>query len=141
MADPKWIWTKEVCIPNESEAGKRVLDEVVHQLEANSWNQRDIFGVHLSVEEALVNAMKHGNGFDASKKVRFCCHLAQDRVRIQITDEGSGFNPADVPDCTDPENLEAPSGRGLMLMRSFMSNIQYNDVGNSLTMEKCRSDN
>ena len=59
-------------------------------------------------------------------------------LRIEIEDEGAGFNPLDVPDPTAEENLELPSGRGLMLMKNFMSNVEYNSLGNRVTMEKKR---
>ena len=58
---------------------------------------------------------------------------------IQITDEGTGFDPEGVADCTDAEHIELPSGRGIMLMRSFMNRVEYNKRGNVVTMEKDRS--
>jgi serine/threonine-protein kinase RsbW len=100
--------------------------------------QHDVFGVHLAMEEALVNAIRHGNRLDPGKQVQFACRMTPDLVRIEITDEGDGFDPSSIPDPTDPEHIEAPSGRGLMLMRSFMSRVEYNDVGNRVVMEKER---
>jgi serine/threonine-protein kinase RsbW len=67
------------------------------------------------------------------------CHVSRDHVRVEITDEGQGFDPASVPDCTLEERLEAPSGRGVMLMRSFMTRITYNAKGNSVVLEKSRA--
>jgi serine/threonine-protein kinase RsbW len=66
------------------------------------------------------------------------CEVSADRVRVAITDEGPGFDPASVPDCTAEERLEAPSGRGVMLMRSFMTSIEYNAAGNAVVLEKVR---
>jgi serine/threonine-protein kinase RsbW len=60
-------------------------------------------------------------------------------LRVEITDEGGGFNPASVPDPTEDDNLECPCGRGLMLMRSFMSVVRFNDRGNSVLMERSRT--
>jgi serine/threonine-protein kinase RsbW len=138
MSDPRWSWSAERVIPSEPGAGKAVLEEVLRRLEENDWVQHDIFGVHLAMEEALVNAIKHGNGHDIRKQVRVQCQVSPERVRIEIADEGPGFNPDDVPDPTDEENLDMPSGRGIMLMRSFMSRVQYNDRGNCVSMEKDR---
>ena len=59
-------------------------------------------------------------------------------VEIRIADEGAGFNPQCVADCTADENLETPNGRGIMLMRNFMSRVEYNASGNCVTMEKLR---
>jgi len=139
MINSRWIWSKQQYLPSEVASGYPILQELLGQLEDADWNQHDVFGVHLAVEEALVNAIKHGNRYDESKQVHIACKLAPDLVRVEITDEGHGFDPADVPDPTADENLDNPSGRGIMLMRSFV-NIQYNDAGNQVTLEKHRSD-
>ncbi len=138
MSEDRWIWQLERVIPSETGAGAPVLQEVLDQLEKHQWVQHDTFSIHLAVEEALVNAIRHGNRLDPSKHVRVACRLSHDLVRIEITDEGEGFDPSAVTDPTDPANIEAPSGRGLMLMRSFMSRVEYNDVGNHVVMEKER---
>jgi serine/threonine-protein kinase RsbW len=108
------------------------------QLEAQHWQQREIFAVHLATEEALVNAIRHGNGFDARKNVHFVCLLGGDRIHIEITDEGRGFDPSSLPDPTCDDHLHAPRGRGVMLMRAFMSRVEFNALGNRVTMEKER---
>jgi serine/threonine-protein kinase RsbW len=138
MSDDSWTWSSERVIPSETNAGKVVLDELLHHLEANQWVQHDIFGIHLAMEEALVNAIKHGNRHDMNKSVHVCCKVSPKRMWVRIADEGPGFNPEHVADCTDLENLDVPSGRGIMLMRSFMSRVEYNDKGNCVTMEKER---
>ena len=107
-------------------------------LEQRAFSDRDCFGVKLALEEAIVNAIKHGNGMDPDKCVHVHCHVTDERVKIVIEDEGPGFDPGDVPDPTEDENLDKPSGRGLMLMRSFMSRVEYNDKGNCVVMEKVR---
>jgi serine/threonine-protein kinase RsbW len=103
--------------------------------------QEDLFGVHLAVEEAVVNAIRHGNKLDAAKRVRLLCKICDHRLRIEVADEGPGFDPAKVPDPTENENLEVPSGRGIMLMRNFMHFVEYNAVGNRVVMEKHRPRN
>ena len=116
-----------------------MLDDLLVQLEAHNWAEYDIHGIHLALEEALVNAIRHGNRSDISKNVHVACKLSPEQLWVQIRDEGAGFNPEEVPDCTDPENLEIPSGRGIMLMRAFMSKVEYNDRGNCVVMEKHRA--
>ena len=91
------------------------------------------------IAEAIVNAIVHGNRLDPAKKVHVECVVSPDVTRIAITDEGAGFDPASVPDCTSDERLEAPGGRGVMLMRSFMSRIEYNAKGNGVVLEKIRN--
>lgn len=139
MADHTGLWTRVSKIPSEPLAGKQLIDEILEQLARFQWPDCDVFGIHLAVEEAIVNAIKHGNQDDPSKFVEVTIDISRDRMRIQVTDQGRGFNPADVPDPTDDENLELPSGRGLMLMRSFMSHVEYNQLGNSVTMGKERN--
>ena len=85
-----------------------------------------------------MNAIKHGNRFDASKQVTVECQLAENRVEIRVSDEGEGFRPEEVPDCTAEENLDKESGRGLLLMRSFMNEVEFNEQGNSVMMWKER---
>jgi serine/threonine-protein kinase RsbW len=138
MVEP-WLWRYDRVIASDPAVARQVLDEMLVQLEAQRWQQRDIFAVHLATEEALVNAINHGNGADADKSVHFVCLLGGDRVRIEITDEGRGFDPAALPDCTNGDHLHVPSGRGVMLMRAFMSRVEFNDRGNAVTMEKERN--
>ena len=82
--------------------------------------------------------MHHGNGCDAGKNVHVVCLLGGDRIRIEITDEGRGFDPSALPDPTCDDHLHAPCGRGVMLMRAFMSRVEFNARGNGVTMEKER---
>lgn len=128
----------EVVIPSDTSAGQSVQDRIIGFLEALDYHDRDVFGVRLAIEEALVNAIKHGNCLCDTKNVSVSCRLAQDRLWICITDEGAGFCPEDVPDPTEEENLERPCGRGIMLMRNFMSEVKYNKQGNCVEMEKHR---
>lgn len=136
MSEERWTWRSERVIPSKTGAGGAVLQEVLSQLEQYNWPQRDIFSVHLALEEALVNAIKHGNRHDITKKVHVACSMTPKLLRIEITDEGQGFDPSTLPDPTDEDHIDAPSGRGVMLMRSFMSRVEYNEAGNHVIMEK-----
>lgn len=128
-----------VSIPSDTAAGQEVQEHIVKLLEGMNYPDRDVFGVRLALEEALVNAIKHGNRMDPDKMVRVQCRISVDRVVIEITDEGQGFSLDDVPDPTDDENLERPCGRGIMLMRHFLNSVTYNDVGNKVVLEKIRA--
>ncbi len=134
-----WTWTTEKRFASRRGAGLRVLNDLLGALHRENWSEPEVFGIRLAVEEAIVNAIKHGNGSDVKKHVQVACQLSPDRVRVEIIDEGPGFNPANVPDCTAEENLERPCGRGIMLMRSFMSQVQYHDRGNRVVLEKHRA--
>jgi len=126
----------DVTIPSDPDEARRVQAEIEADLKTNSYSERDIFGIKLALEEALVNAIKHGNQMDRSKKVKISYEVSPDRFEIHITDEGVGFDPCDVPDPTAFENLERPCGRGLMLMRHYMSEVTFSPRGNSVHMRK-----
>lgn len=136
MPSDRWCWTTERKLASRSASSHRAIRDVVQQLKQHGWPREDIFGVRLALEEALINAIKHGNHSDASKSVYFLCQLAADRLRLEIRDEGAGFDPELVPDPTDPEHISLPSGRGLLLMRAYMSHVEYNAKGNGVVMEK-----
>jgi serine/threonine-protein kinase RsbW len=127
---------REVVIASDPAEARRVQNEIEGHLQAHRAGERDIFSIKLALEEALVNAIKHGNQLDRGKKVTVAYRVQPDRFEITITDEGPGFDPADVPDPTAVENLERPCGRGLMLMRHYMNEVQYTSGGNTVFMVK-----
>lgn len=131
-------WTIERTIPSELLAGRQILEEVLEKLEAENWTSRDLFGIRLALEEAVVNAIKHGNCLDKNKHVHVICRSTSEKLHVEVSDQGCGFSPEAVPDCTDADRIEVPNGRGIMLMRSFMSLVEYNDAGNVVVMEKLR---
>ena len=134
----QWIWQCDRVIPTDNAAGRGLLDEVLAQLERQHWRQHDVFGVHLAMEEALRNAIQHGNQLDASKRIHVNCRVSPERIRIEIADEGAGFDPAALPDPTCSEGLKSPTGRGVLLMRAFMSRVEYSAAGNRVVLEKER---
>jgi serine/threonine-protein kinase RsbW len=134
-----WAWTHESRLPSVFGAQQPFLGELLRELARHEWSDHEIFGIHLAAEEALVNAIRHGNRSDRSKQVHVVCKLGPKRVLLEIADEGPGFNPAQVPDCTAEENMLRPSGRGILLMRNYMSRVEYIDGGNRVVLEKHRS--
>jgi serine/threonine-protein kinase RsbW len=139
MSSPAPCLTLDLSIPSDMAEARRVQLEVEKALQQVQFNEHDIFAIKLALEEALVNAIKHGNQMDASKKVYVSCRVHTDRFEVQITDEGPGFDPGEVPDPTAPENLERPCGRGLLLMRHYMSEVVYHDRGRAVRMAKLRN--
>jgi serine/threonine-protein kinase RsbW len=126
----------DVVIPSDPAEARRVQDQIEQLLHSRAAHDHDVFSIRLALEEALVNAIKHGNQMDRAKKVHISYRLHGDRFEVHIADEGPGFDPADVPDPTAFENLERPCGRGLMLMRHYMTEVAYNDRGNAVSMCK-----
>ena len=134
MPDP----AGEYVIPSDLEAARRV-QEGIEAVVKTAFAEHEAFAIKMAVEEALVNAIKHGNQMDPDKSVRVAYALKPDRFDVRITDEGPGFNPEDVPDPTAPENLERPCGRGLLLIRYYMSAVTFQDDGRTIVMHKLRN--
>jgi len=128
-----------VVIPSDAAEARRVQEEIEEVLRAHHYSPHDIFGIKLALEEALVNAIKHGNQMDRSKTVQVAYRVTPDRFDVLVVDQGPGFDPSDVPDPTAVENLERPSGRGVMLMKHYMNEVGYNECGNSVSMTKYRN--
>jgi serine/threonine-protein kinase RsbW len=126
----------EVVIPSDPAEARSVQDRIELSLAASDASERDIFCIKLALEEALVNAIKHGNQLDLSKSVSITYQVQRLSFEIRITDQGPGFDPDDLPDPTAIENLERPCGRGVMLMRHYMSDVEYYAPGNSLRMRR-----
>src|SRR5689334_24823278 len=139
MSGHRWSWTSTKELPSQRNAHLPLMEEILTELESRGWNGRDFFGIQLALEESLTNAIRHGNQLDESKRVLVECKLSDEKFWLRVTDEGQGFKLEHVPDCTADENLECPGGRGLALMKAYMTHIEYNERGNCVTMEKTRT--
>jgi len=138
MQQTKWEWITERKLCSEAELAAKMIQEILDRMDSLGWSQKEQLDTHLCLEEAFMNAIKHGNGNNTERCVETRCWINAEQFRIQIQDEGPGFNIDEVPDCTKPENLTNCSGRGLMMMRHFMDVVEYNQIGNLVTMEKRR---
>jgi CheY-like chemotaxis protein len=141
------------------------LSRHLQQMLGDAWNidRTDRLRSGTAFEEALLNALYHGNLEVSSdlkeidhtafyrlvderrrsspwreRRIHVAVRLTLEEVEVAIRDEGPGFDPARLPDPTDPENLDRPCGRGVMLMRAFMDEISYNQFGNEVTMRRKR---
>jgi serine/threonine-protein kinase RsbW len=124
-------------VRSSADAGE-ACRQVLAQLHVFAYDERACFAVHLACEEALANALRHGNRHDPTKRVSLVSEVGPDGLRIEIEDEGPGFNPATVPDPTAPENLENESGRGLLLMRAYMDKVEFHGRGNRVVLIRSR---
>ena len=129
---------RSLKVASKTSASTGVWKGLLRELEANSFDQEAVFAVHLALEEGFVNAVKHGNRMDAGKIVTIDYSVSREKVEVSITDEGEGFDPSKVPDPRFGENIYKTSGRGLLLIRSYMDLAEYNERGNSLHMVKYR---
>ena len=129
---------QEWVIPSDLTAARDVVGELLDEAEAAGYTEGVCFAIRLALEEALSNAIKHGNGSDRAKKIKVCAEVDRQRASVSIADEGEGFDPAEVPDPTADENIDKPSGRGIMLMRAYMDAVVYNRSGNEVRISKRR---
>ena len=131
---------RSVIIPSVIAEGERICDAILEHCTLAGLSEKTIFASKLALEEAMTNAIRHGNKGDPARKVHVQYSVSPRRVVVVITDEGDGFNPADVPDPTAEDRLDIPSGRGIMLMRHYMSSVEFNDQGNQIKLVRTNDD-
>jgi len=135
MADPS---ATKMVIPSNVQKIPAVQQAILEQARACAFTDRDVFSLRLAIEEAISNAVNHGNGGDPDKTVTIEYAVDHQRVWIRVTDEGWGFSPEALPDPRCEENLESPHGRGVLLMHAYMNEVHFNDRGNCVTLVKHR---
>ena len=128
----------DLSIPSDLGDARMIQSRIEEALVATAYTEHEIFAIKLAVEEALVNAIKHGNQMEPDKTVRVAYTVNDEQFSIRIEDEGLGFSPAEVPDPTAEENIERPCGRGLLIIRNFMTSVDYVGRGNIVVMFKVR---
>jgi serine/threonine-protein kinase RsbW len=139
MVERAWAWSLHESIPSNVDDGHRLIEQLMSALNGLEWEGRDLFHVQMAAEEAMVNAVTHGNQCDENKRVEIEFKVTAESVYMRFKDQGQGFCPADLPDPRDEEHLECTNGRGVMLIREMMSQVIYNERGNEVTMVKHRS--
>ena len=125
-----------VTVSGTLRSARAAADAVVREAEAARYSPDAVFAIKLALEEAITNAIRHGNGGDSSKQVTLRYAVSPEKCAIIIRDQGRGFNPDTVPDCTNVERLPLPSGRGIMLMRTYMDEVVYRDAGTTIYLMK-----
>lgn len=123
-------------LPSSLYAYHDFVEELLTELLKLGWDKSTLFGIHMALEESISNAIRHGNKENPDKIVDVSCEISADRFWAQIKDEGEGYEESKVPDCCSPENLEAAGGRGLALIRAYMTHVELTEKGTCLTMEK-----
>jgi serine/threonine-protein kinase RsbW len=123
---------REWTLRDQRDAIETVQRAVAEALDAHGYGEAAAFAIRLALEEALVNGFRHGNRGDPAKSVTVRCTMDEHRVEFLVEDEGEGFDPGSIPDPTADENIEIPSGRGIMLMRAYMALVEFLPPGNKL---------
>ena len=121
-------------IPSDFDHGYEVQRRILEGAQQAGFSANSTFALKLALDEALVNAIKHGNRLDARKQVRVEARVTGQRVEVTIEDEGEGFDRRRVPDPTCVENLCKSSGRGILLIESYMNSARWDRGGRRLRM-------
>jgi len=125
-----------VAVPSTLQDAKRPEQRIMAEVRACNYSENAVFAIKLALEEAMTNAVKHGNQNDHRKRIVVRYAVTPDRVVIIVRDDGPGFLPEGVPDCTSPDRLSVPSGRGIMLMKAYMDDVCYRDRGREVYLMK-----
>ena len=123
-----------VRLTNTGEALQSVQDELLGAAERAGYPDASGFALRLVLEEAVSNGFRHGNKGDEGAGVLVEWDVGVARITIAVEDGGDGFDPNTVPDPTTDDRLELPSGRGLLLIRAYMTDVSFNARGNRITM-------
>lgn len=130
MADSKF----HSVIASDYASMREVQGKLMTLVESHGFDEEALFAIKLALEEALINAIKHGNKLDPQKKVTVDATVSDKRATFTIQDQGAGFLRKDVPDPTVHSNREKSSGRGLLLIEAYMTEVTYSDHGRRLKM-------
>lgn len=131
----------EFVLPSRIESIEDVAEKAAEAASRSGIDETAMFGIDLAVREAVANAVKHGNKLDETKMVTVSFMSSTEVFVVIVQDQGKGFNPEDVPDPTNPENLLKSSGRGIFFMHNFMDEVEWSqspEGGTIVRLEKRR---
>ena len=131
--------TVERSLESTLESVDHAEELAVGVAERAGFDEDDLMRIGMAVRESMVNAVVHGNRYNAHKKVRFSVGHRAERFTVRIADEGEGFDFESLPDPLAPENLMRTSGRGIFLIRSFMDEVEMRHLdpgGTEVTLVK-----
>lgn len=131
-----WHEMIEFEVPSYVSLMHDILGYLMKRVEKSGVVNPETSNLFVALDEAFVNAVKHGNKFNSEKLVRISVEVSKEEARFTIEDEGEGFNVNEIPDPRDPENLFKTSGRGVLFIYNIMDEVRYNERGNRLTMIK-----
>ena len=126
---------RAIDLSHNREEINEFIETLLDEAEQAGYGSSSIFAIRLAIEEAITNAFEHGHeGLDENLTVRVEHFVSPTAIEIAIQDQGPGFTPDSLPDPTLLENLSKPSGRGVMLMKAYMSEVLFNETGNRVLM-------
>ncbi len=126
----------EFELPSDLSLMNGVLQYLLERVQRLGLIKPERSNLFIALDEAFVNAVKHGNKNDPHKLVKITAELSPKEACFTVEDEGDGFNIKDIPDPCDPANLFKTSGRGVLLIYNIMDEVEYNAQGNRVKMVK-----
>lgn len=128
--------SRQLMLESKLESINIVEDLICKVKEEHSLSEKSYNGIWIALNEAVTNAIKHGNKYDPAKKVSLTVKTKDDRyLCFTVKDEGEGFNPAEIPDPTTPACLARPNGRGVFLINKLADLVHFS--GNGTILEMC----
>lgn len=112
----------------------RLIEHVLELARRHGFEDGSLFAIRLALEEAITNAFEHGHEHIQDETILVEYRVDPHAVDIAVQDRGPGFNPDKLPDPTAIENISKPSGRGVMLMRAYMTEVRFNTPGNRVRL-------
>ena len=128
----------KLVIPSITSEAIKLLESIIAEVHNLGYDNHSLFAIRLALDESLSNAIRHGNKNDPTKKLTIEYETSPVQVTVRICDDGPGFKPETLPDPTLEENLEMTNGRGVMLIKAYMTMVEFNERGNCVTMVKRR---
>lgn len=126
----------QMTIASDYGAAREVQRLIREDVERWGYDPDSQFAIKLAIEEALINAIKHGNKLDRAKRVHVEWRVGPDSAEFSVEDEGPGFQRTHVPDPTDETNLEKLTGRGILLMEAYMNQVEWSREGRRVRLVK-----
>lgn len=127
---------KTITVPSETRYIRKVSEKILASLSGSRLDEARLFDIRLCIEEAVRNAIVHGNHSDRRLVVRVTYQVEGEKLVIEVEDEGAGFDHQAVADPTATAHIMKNSGRGVYLIRKLMNSVAYNDIGNKVIMIK-----
>ncbi len=140
MHDTAGVTTYELWITSEIREIERVHACVNQLLDANKCTVLDQLAVRMAIDEAMVNAITHGNQLEPHRLVHVLYWIDERHIGVRIEDEGRGFDPTSVATRSTNQWFDAPRGRGLLIMQRFMHEVAFDQGGCVVTMKRFLSD-
>lgn len=125
-----------IQVPSESSRIRRTSSTILDSLKDYGLSETEEFNIRLCIEEALRNAMEHGNRLNTELPVKVTYGVAANTLKVEIEDAGEGFDHKNLSDPTKEENLLRDRKRGVFLIYQLMDEVIFNDKGNRITMIK-----